>query len=79
MTTDLANAVDLRCRLTHEVHRRCVLWRVRIVIIVRTVFMNRERQIALVALIRGQASPTIIYLIVGVRAHETLQNLRIAA
>ena len=41
--------------------------------------MNRERQIALVALVRGQAAPTIIYLIVGVRAHETMQNLRIAA
>ena len=79
MTTDLAGTVDLSGRLAHEVHRRCVLWRVRIYIIVRAVFMNRERQIALVALIRGQASHAIIYLIVGVRAHETLQNLRIAA
>ena len=79
MPTDLADTVDLSGRLAHEVHRRCVLWRVRIVIIVRAVFMNRERQIALVALIRRQSSPTIIDLIVGVRAHETLQNLRIAA
>ena len=79
MPTDLADTVDLSGRLAHEVHGRCVLWRIRIVIIVRTVFINRERQIALVALIRGQASPAIIYLIVGVRAHETLQNLRIAA
>ena len=43
MPTDLADTVDLSGRLAHEVHGRCVLWRVRIVIIVRTVFMNRER------------------------------------
>ena len=37
--------------------------------------MDRERKIALVALIRGNA---LIVLVIGVRAHETLQNLRIA-
>ena len=78
MPTDLTDTVDLSGRLAHEVHRRRILWRVRIVIIIRTFFLNCDREIALVALICGQASPTIIYLIVSVRAHETLQNLRIA-